>query len=423
MTQPRSPKVVVIGAGFGGLIASKSLGSNGLRVTLIDKTNHHVFQPLLYQVATAGLSPAEIAVPIRSIVRGHPQTEVILDEVTGIDREQQTVRLKSGNLVGYDFLVIATGATHSYFGQDGWQHFAPGLKTLEDASIIRRDILLAFEKAEVEPDPERRRSLLNFVIVGGGPTGVELAGALAELSRRVLARDFRHIDPKSARIILVEAGERLLNTFPRKLSAQAQRDLERLGVDVRCSSRVESVTGQGVQIGSDFVPAETVIWAAGVQSSPVGKWLGVETGPGGRVPVRPDLTLENHPEIFVIGDCALAMSEKGTALPGVAPVAMQQGRYVAQVMLRRIRGGRDPGPFRYRNKGNLATIGRSSAIADFGFLQLGGFAAWGLWLLIHILYLIGFRNRVLVLIQWAWAYLTFQRGSRLITLTDYRKTG
>ncbi len=407
------PRIVIVGAGFGGLQAARALRKAPAQITVVDRRNHHLFQPLLYQVATAELSPADISMPIRAALRKQRNTEVLLAEVTGIDVEGHRV-LMGDRTISYDYLVLATGSQHSYFGHDAWAPFAPGLKSNSDATAIRREILLAFEAAEIETNPEKRQALLTFVIVGGGPTGVELAGAIAGLARKSLVRDFRHIDSSASRVLLVEATPRLLGAFPESLARQAQRELEKLGVEVKTNAAVEDVTADGVVIAGQHVSASTVIWAAGVQASPAGKWLGAKMDRAGRVLVEPDLTLPGHPEVFVIGDTASLM-ENGKPLPGVAPVAMQQGRYVARAIRRRLAGKTNNAPFHYRNKGNLATIGRSYAITDLGFLKLTGFVAWLIWLVVHIFYLIGFRNRMLVMAQWAWAYLTYQHGARLIT--------
>ncbi|MBI3557010.1 MAG: NAD(P)/FAD-dependent oxidoreductase [Deltaproteobacteria bacterium] len=408
------PHVVIVGAGFGGLKAAARLRGVPAHVTVIDRSNHHLFQPLLYQVATAGLSPADIAQPIRNILKRNENTEVLMDEVTGVDVAARRVRLADRE-VPYDYLLLATGATHSYFNHPEWEKFAPGLKSIEDATTIRRKILLAFEAAEMEQDSEKRHALLTFVVVGAGPTGVELAGSIAELAHRALASDFRHINPQGARILLLEAGPRILASFSEKLAAKARRALEKLGVEARTGAKVEQVDAQGVLVSGERIAARTVIWAAGVRASAAARWLGVEADRAGRVKVQPDLTLPGHSDIFIIGDTATLNDEAGKPLPGTAPVAMQQGRYVAAVMARRIAGKKPLGPFHYVDKGNLATVGRSYAIAEIRKLRLSGFVAWITWLLVHILYLIGFRNRILVLIEWAWAYVTFQRGARLIT--------
>jgi NADH dehydrogenase len=407
------PRVVIVGAGFGGLQAARALGKAPVQVTLIDRRNHHLFQPLLYQVATADLSPADIAIPIRSVVRNQHNTEVIMAEVTGIDTAGQRVFM-GGRTLPYDYLVLATGSWHSYFGHDEWAAAAPGLKSITDATSIRRKVLLAFEAAELEPDPEKQRALLTFVIVGGGPTGVELAGAIAGLARKSIVKDFRHINSASARIILVEAAPHILANFPDGLTRKARKKLERMGVEVKIGKPVTAVDTDGVRVDGERIATKTVIWAAGVAASPAGKWLGADMDKAGRVMVLSDLTVPHHPEIFVVGDTSHIMtSEK--PLPGVAPVAMQQGRYVASVIRRRLKGDQAMRAFHYVDKGNLATIGRAFAIADIKHIHLSGFFAWITWLAVHIFYLIGFRNRVLVMMQWAWAYLTYQRGARLIT--------
>ena len=407
------PRVVIVGAGFGGLQAARALRNAPVQVTVIDRRNHHLFQPLLYQVATADLSPADISMPIRAALRGQRNTEVLLAEVTGVDVEGRRV-LIGDRTVSYDYLVLATGAQHSYFGHDDWAPFAPGLKTTSDATAIRREILLAFEAAEIETSPEKRQALLTFVIVGGGPTGVELAGAIAGLARKTIVRDFCHIDSSTARILLVEASPRLLASFPETMARKAQRELERLGVEVKTGAAVEQVNVDSVVIAGETVSTCCVLWAAGVKASPAGSWLGTATDRAGRACVEPDLTVPGHPEIFVIGDTA-SVTGNEKPLPAVAPVAMQQGRFVARVIRRRVAGVQESTPFHYHNKGNLATVGRAYALADLGFIQLTGFIAWVTWLVVHIFYLIGFRNRLLVMIQWAWAYLTYQRGARLIT--------
>ena len=406
-------RVVIIGAGFAGLAAAKALGGAPLHLTVIDRRNYHLFQPLLYQVATAGLSPADIATPIRAILARQRNTTVLLGRVTGIDVMSRRV-ITDRQVIPYDTLIIATGARHAYFGHDEWESVAPGLKKIEDATDIRRRILLAFELAETTEDPAERRRLLNFVVIGGGPTGVELAGAIAELARRALAADFRTIDPRDARVLLVEAGPRLLASFPESLSAAARQALERLGVEVRLGQAVTDCHAGGVVIAGETVEARTILWAAGVAASPAARWLGAEADRAGRVKVGADLTLPNHPEIFVLGDTALALDALGKPLPGIAPVAKQQGLYAAAAIRARV-AGRAPPAFRYRHLGNLATIGRKVAVADFGFVRLRGRIAWLLWGLVHVYFLIGFRNRIAVLLDWLWAYVTFQRGSRLIT--------
>jgi len=407
------PHIVIIGAGFGGLSAAKRLGKLAADVAVIDRRNHHLFEPLLYQVATAALSPADIAAPIRGILARQANTNVILGSVTGIDTTGRTVLIGNRH-IPYDLLIIATGARENYFGHDEWAAVTSGLKTIEDATTMRRRILMAFERAEGSDDEAERRRLLTFVIIGGGPPGVELAGALAELAKAALARDFRHIDPTTARIILVEAGPRLLPSFPPKLSAVAARALTRLGVELRLGTPVTQCDRERAVLGDERIDSRTLIWAAGVAASPAAAWLEVEPGRGGRVVVRPDLSLPEHPEIFVIGDTAQVEGPDG-ALPGVAPVAKQEGAYVASVIAARVADTRPPGPFRYRNLGNLATIGRKEAVVDFGRLTLTGRVAWLVWGLAHIYFLIGFRNRMAVAVDWLWSYLTYQRGARLIT--------
>jgi NADH dehydrogenase len=382
-------------------------------VTVLDHRNHHLFQPLLYQVAMAALSPGDIASPIRWILRRQRNVEVQLAEAIRIDPARRVVELADGE-VAYDYLILATGATHAYFGHDEWRPLAPGLKTLEDALEIRRRMLLAFERAEREPDAARRGPLLTFIVIGGGPTGVELAGALAEISRQSLARDFRHFDPSSARIILIEAGTAVLGAFPEDLREAARRDLERLGVEVRLGSPVTAVLPGRVTVGADTIAADTVLWAAGVAASPLGATLGVPVDRAGRVFVQPDLTIPGHPDVFVIGDLASLTDDSGKPLPGVAQVAIQMGEHAVRNILRAIE--QQPyRPFRYRNLGNMATIGRASAVADFGRVRLKGLIAWQAWLFVHLLNLIGFRNRIVVLVQWAWAYFSYQRAIRLIT--------
>jgi NADH dehydrogenase len=410
----QSRRVVIIGAGFGGLSAAKRLAKSPCWITLIDRHNYHLFQPLLYQVATAALSPADIASPIRNIVRHHQNVNVILANVSGIDVDRHEV-IAEGHRVPFDALIVATGAQHAYFGHDDWAGFAPGLKTIDDATYLRRRILLAFEKAETETDTVERRRLLNFVIVGGGPTGVEMAGAVAELAKRALTSDFRAIDPRQARIILVEAAPRLLAAFDPSLSEAAKRSLEELDVEVRLGAGVTAADCGGVSLGSERIEARTIIWGAGVMASPAGRWLGVPTDRVGRVFVEPDLSVAGHSDIFVIGDAAHAVGSDGNPLPGVAPVAKQQGRYVADLIRARVAGRKMPPPFRYRDSGSLATIGRKRAVAQIGKVKLRGFTAWLLWSVAHIYFLIGFRNRLVVAMSWAWSYVTFQRGTRLIT--------
>ena len=410
---PETKRVVIIGAGFAGLAAAKALGNSSFDVTVIDRHNYHLFQPLLYQVATAGLSPADIASPIRSILSGNKNTNVILANVSAIHRDEKTV-IAEDRHIPYDILIIATGAQHAYFGHDDWAVHAPGLKRVDDATYLRRRILVAFEKAETEPDSDRRRGFLNFVVVGGGPTGVEMAGAIAELARKVLAADFRKIDPRKARIILVQGLSKVLPSFPPALSDRAREDLERLGMEVRLNQTVTQCDADGVALGTERIDAATVVWAAGVMASPAGSWLGVETDAVGRIKVNPDLSLPGHPEIFVAGDTSHCLGVSGTPLPGVAPVAKQQGEYLGRLL--KARGqGTDVPPFRYRDFGMMATIGRKSAVAQLWGAQFDGLFAWLLWSAAHIYYLIGFRNRLAVMMNWIWNYFTFERGTRLIT--------
>jgi len=403
-------QVVIVGAGFGGLAAAQALARAPVDVSLIDQRNHHLFQPLLYQVATAGLSPAEIATPIRSILRDQENARVLLDRVVGIDRASRQVSLAGGPPVPYDRLIVATGAQHSYFGRDEWAAFAPGIKTIDDATAVRRRVLLAFEHAETETDPARRQALLTFVVIGGGPTGVEMAGAIAELARRSVSKDFRSITPHCSRIYLIEAAPRVLGAFPEPLSEKARQAIEQLGVTVLTGSPVEAVADDHVVVANARIPAHTVIWAAGVRASPAAAWLGADADHAGRAFVEPDLSIAGFPDIYVIGDTAAFREESGRFLPGVAPVAKQQGRHVARQILR----GRSE-PFRYRDYGNLATIGRHRAVAEIGRLRLSGTLAWLLWCTAHIFFLVGFRNRLVVGASWLWNYLTFERGARLIT--------
>ena len=407
------PHIVLIGGGFGGLAAAQALADSPVRITLIDRRNHHLFQPLLYQVATAALNASDIARPIRRILRHQANCEVILGEVESIDRSARKVVLDEGE-IAYDYLIVASGATHSYFGHDAWEHDAPGLKTIEDALEIRRRVLVAYEAAERESDSEIVHEWMTFVIVGGGPTGAELAGALAEISRRVLARDFRRVDPKRARIILIEGTPRVLPALTPESSASAQRQLERLGVEVITSAMVTGIDDRGVTHVGGLIPTRTVIWAAGVAASSLGKSLGVPLDRVGRVIVNPDLSVPGAPEVFVIGDLALILGSDGRPVPGLAPAAMQEGRHAARNVIRAIRGERLK-PFSYIDKGTLATIGRGAAVAEIGRLRLSGFLAWMAWLFIHIFYLIGFRNRFMVLAGWAWVYLRNESGARLIT--------
>lgn len=408
------PHVVIIGAGFGGLNAALGLQRAPCRVTVVDKLNHHLFQPLLYQVATAGLSPGDIAAPIRHILRKSTSTEVLMAEVTGVDKEKRLVLLEGHPPLSYDYLILATGARHSYFGHEEWATYAPGLKSISDATHIRRNILSAYEEAEAETDAGKREGLLTIVIVGGGPTGVEMAGSIAELAHRALEREFRNFDPRKTRIILAEAGPRILSGFPESLSAIAEKKLKQLGVEVRTKTRVEAISGESVTMNGVEVPTRTVIWAAGVQASPAGKWLGVATDKAGRVPVNAQLQVEHYPNVYVIGDTALAMDADGKPLPGLAPVAMQQGRYVAKRIEGELRGKTVERAFHYLDKGTLATIGRAFAVAKIAGFRISGFLAWLVWVFVHILYLIGFRNRVVVMLDWIWAYISYQRAVRLI---------
>ena len=405
--------IVIIGGGFGGKYAARALRRAQVRVTIVDRRNHHVFQPLLYQVAMAALSPGDIASPIRWILRRQSNVEVLLAEVREIDRARQRLILTDGEL-SYDYLIVASGATHAYFGHDEWRMIAPGLKTLEDALDIRRRVLLAFEHAERETDPGRRERLLTFVVIGGGPTGVEMAGALAEISRQSLARDFRHFDPSSARVILIEAGPSVLSAFPESLRDAARADLVRLGVDVRTGAAVTRVSAGRVEVGADVIPAETIIWAAGVAASPLGATLGAQIDRAGRVLIEPDLTVPGSRNVFVIGDLASLAGADGKPLPGVAQVAIQMGKHAAQNVMRGVEG-QPYRPFVYKDLGNMATIGRASAVGDLGWLRLKGYIGWLAWLFVHILNLIGFRNRLVVLVQWAWSYFSYQRAIRLIT--------
>lgn len=411
-------RVVVVGAGFGGLEAVKALAGAPVDVLVIDRRNHHCFQPLLYQVATAALSPADIAWPIRALLRRQHNATVLMAEVEGVDTAARVVHA-SGRSAPYDDLILATGATHSYFGHPEWARVAPGLKSIEDATALRREILLAFERAEIADDPAERERLLTFAIVGGGPTGVELAGAIAEVAKRALPRDFRRIDPRAARILLIEAGPRLLPTFPEDLSAYAERALVRMGVEVETGTRVVGCDPGGVDtIGHEDrrtrIGADTIVWAAGVRASPAGAWIGAETDGAGRIRVRPDLTVPGLPNVFVLGDTAAAQDAEGRPVPGIAPAAKQMGRYAASVIAARATGRGPPGPFAYRHHGDLATIGRRSAVVKLDRLRLKGAVGWWFWGLAHVYYLIGVRNRVAVALQWLWSYVTNQRGARLI---------
>ena len=413
MDQKPRPRVVIVGAGFGGLLAAQTLARYPVQITLIDRQNFHTFQPLLYQVATAGLSPGEIAAPIRWILRKKRNVEVLMSEVQDFDLSRRVVKLADEEL-GYDYLIVAAGASHAYFGHDAWEPFAPGLKTIEDALEIRRRVLLAFELAERQAESEKEQIQLNFVVVGAGPTGVELAGTLAEIARQVLTNEFRTIDPKKTRIVLLEGGPRVLPAFPEDLSRSAEEQLKRLGVQVQTSAMVTAIEPGSVQIGTTRLPAAVILWAAGVAAAPLGKKLGAPVDRAGRVLVNPDLSIPGHPEVFVIGDLAALKDEHGKWLPGLSPVAIQEGRATARNIGRDLQG--EPRKnFHYWNKGTIATIGRAAAVADFGKIHISGFLAWLSWLFVHIFFLIGFRNRILVMIQWAWSYLTFERGARLIT--------
>jgi NADH:ubiquinone reductase (H+-translocating) len=417
MNSAGQPRVVIVGGGFAGLSAAAGLARAPVEVTLIDRRNYHLFQPLLYQVATAGLAPSQIASPIRAILRRQSNATVFMEKLVGIDREAREVVTQDRRLK-FDYLIVATGARHAYFGHDEWEPFAPGLKKIEDATLIRQRVLGAFEKAESLPCSSDRRSLLTFVVIGGGPTGAEMAGAIAELARTAIARDFRNIDPASARIVLVEAGPRILPSFSEAASASAERQLERLGVEVMTGRPVTDCDAGGITIGGvERVASASVVWAAGVAASQAAKWLNADKDKAGRVLVGPDLTLPGDPNIFVIGDTALVVSEEGVPVPGVAPAAKQMGHYVARTIRLRLAGGAPQARFRYRDYGNLATIGRRAAVAEFGRLRLTGLVAWLVWSFAHIYFLIGFRNRIGVLLDWAWAYVTFERGSRLITGT------
>jgi NADH dehydrogenase len=412
-----SPHVVIVGAGFGGLHAARTLGRAGsdVRVTVVDRANHFLFQPLLYQVATASLSPGDITVPVRYLLRKYRNTNVLMASVASVDPARRVIALDDGREIAYDYLVLAAGARHSYFGHDEWEPFAPGLKSIEDAIELRRRFLLAFERAERAEDPKERAALQTFVVVGGGPTGCELAGVMPDIARKALRSDFRNIDTAATRVILVEAAPRLLGTFPEKLGLHARRDLEELGVEVRTGAAVTRIDESGVWLGQDHIETRTVFWGAGNAASPLARGLGVPLDRAGRVMVAPDLSVEGHPEIFVVGDLAAMTEKDGSPVPGVAQGAIQGGRAAAQNVLRTIRG--EPRrPFEYWDKGNLATIGRHKAVGDFKRFTVTGRIAWWLWLTIHVLYLAGFRNRVSVLIQWAWAYFTYQRGVRLITV-------
>ncbi len=413
MSETKGTRVVVVGGGFAGLATASRLAKEPVQVLLLDRKNHHTFQPLLYQVATAGLSPAEIAAPLRSIVSNRGNTEVLLCEVSSFDLERKIV-VACGAEIPYDYLVVAAGARHSYFGHDEWEPLAPGLKTVEDALEMRRRILTAFEEAERQAALHGHHKDLNFVIVGGGPTGVELAGTISEIARQALVDDFHSIDPKRTRVILVEAGPRVLATYPPDLSRSAEEQLKKLGVEVRTNTMVTAVKEHEIDMDNEVLPTAVTLWAAGVAASPLGRALGQPVDSAGRVPVLPDCTLPGRPEVFVIGDLAALKDEHGKMLPGVAPVALQMGKYAAECIVADLQ--RQPRkPFRYKDRGSLATIGRAAAVAQFPTFKLTGYPAWLAWLFIHILFLIGFRNRILVMIQWAWSYFTYERGARLIT--------
>lgn len=409
-----APHVIIVGAGFAGLHAARGLRNAPVRVTVIDRNNHHLFQPLLYQVATASLSPADISAPIRGVLGKQSNTEVLLAEVTGVDVQKQQVLLHDRSL-SYDYLILATGVRHNYFGHDAWEQFAPGLKTLHDATTIRHKILLSFEAAEQELDPQKRQELTTFVVVGAGPAGVEMTGAVAELTHKALASDFRRIDPASARILLVEAGPRILPTFPEPLARKATAALTQLRVEVKTNAAVEMIDECGVVIAGEHLAAKTIIWMAGVRGSSAGKWLGAEMDSSGRVRVQNDLSVAGHPNIFVIGDDA-SFIDKGKPLPALAPVAVQEGSYAAAAIADRVAGKAHTRAFRYRNRGTLATVGRSYGVVAMGKLRLTGFLAWVMWLFFHIFFLIGHRNRVVVMFQWALAYFSFKRTARLILL-------
>ncbi|OWW01916.1 NADH dehydrogenase [Rhizobium sp. R72] len=414
-------RVVIVGGGFAGLQLAKELKCPNLSITIIDRRNHHLFQPLLYQVATTVLATSEIAWPIRAVFRGRKDVTTLLGEVVGVDVEKRFVSLKGGHAIPYDTLVLATGARHAYFGRDEWEPFAPGLKALEDATTIRRRLLLAFEKAELETDPQARAAMLTFSIIGAGPTGVEMAGIIAELAQRTLVEEFRNIDTTSARILLVEAGPRILPVFHKALSQYAERSLSSMGVEVRTGRPVTDCNEEGISIGDEFVPSRTVIWAAGVQASKAAGWVGAETDRAGRAIVQPDLTVFEHPDIFVVGDTASVKTGEGMLVPGIAPAAKQQGKYVAQVIKARLKQRPAPAAFKYRHLGNLATIGPSSAVIDFGRLRLKGSIAWWIWGLAHIYFLIGTRSRMAVALSWLWAFTSGHHSARLITQKETLK--
>lgn len=418
MNSRTEPHIVIVGAGFGGLEAARNLASAPVRITMIDRRNHHLFQPLLYQVATASLPTSEIAWPIRFLLRSHKNVTTLLGTVAGIDRDRKQVLLDGEPPIGFDTLILATGARHAYFGHDEWEPYAPGVKTLEDATRIRRRILSAFEQAEWETDAARRAQWLTFVIIGAGPTGVELAGTIAELARDTLRGDFRNFDTRSARVVLVEAGPRILAGFTEDLSAYAQRALERLGVEVKLGQPVSQCRADGIELGGAFLAARTILWAAGVAASPAAEWLEAPADRAGRVRVEPDLSVPGQPDIFVVGDTAFVADADGKPVPGVAPAAKQEGRYVAELIKARLRGKPAPAAFAYKNAGNLATIGKRAAIVDFGWIKLKGRLAWWIWGIAHIFFLIGLRNRLAVALNWLWIYVSGHRSARLITQRD-----
>ena len=414
MTQTTRPHIVIVGAGFGGLSAAKALASAPVEVTVIDKRNHHLFQPLLYQVATAALSPADIAGPIRAILAEQKNARVLLDRVVGVDTAKRTVSLANGAPLAYDWLILATGARHSYFGNDQWGAHAPGIKTIDDATAVRRKVLLALERAETETDPVRRKALLTFVLIGAGPTGVEMAGAIAELAHRSVSKDFRSITPHCSRVVLIGSEPRVLAAFPEDLSAAARKAIEALGVEVKLGKKVTNIAYDHVEIGDEIIPTHTAIWAAGVMASPAAEWLGVPCDRSGRAEVGPGLTIDGCDRVFVIGDTAACAGAGGRPLPGIAPVAKQQGRFAAQAIIAQM-AGRKVAPFAYRHYGNLATIGRKRAVIEFGRLHLSGWLAWVLWSVAHVFFLVGYRNRLAVGWNLLWNYLTFARHARLIT--------
>jgi NADH dehydrogenase len=414
-------RVVVIGAGFAGIEVARGLGRAGVPVTLIDRQNHHLFQPLLYQVATAALSPADIAEPVRKMLRGQPNVEVVLGEVSGIDRGTHIVSLRDGKTFAYDWLVIASGATHSYFGHDDWGAFAPGLKTIEDARTIRSRLLLAFELAEMSHDPVEQKRLMTIAVIGGGPTGVELAGSIAELAHYTLAKDFHRIHAETATVLLLEAGPRILTAFPDDLASYAARKLEKLGVTLRTNTAVENITSKSITAKGEEIPVGLAIWAAGVMASPIGKMLGVPVDRAGRVTVHRDLSVPGRENIYVLGDLALTPDENGKPLPGLAQVAKQEGAYLGAALAKKILKGEAAPPFTFHNRGNTAIIGRNAAVFDFGWWRIKGWFAWTMWALIHVYLLVGFQHRVLVAIQWLWRYITYEQGSRLIAENTQEK--